>query len=166
MALFLIMVIVLDFVVGFVALGIGRSFWAYFFLAFFLTPIIAFIVLLIKGKMTLEELLDKEDHIFYCPSCDRLYYSIEPCECASCGKRLLETTILKKEWESMSENVQNDYCEDFLNGLYLRHGVQNANHVSTNNSRADELKKYKELLDMGAITSEEYERQKANLLNM
>lgn len=31
---------------------------------------------------------------------------------------------------------------------------------------ADELKKYKELLDAGAITQEEYEAKKAQLLNM
>ena len=33
-------------------------------------------------------------------------------------------------------------------------------------SPADEIKKYKELLDMGAITPEEYEEKKKKLLNM
>ena len=32
----------------------------------------------------------------------------------------------------------------------------------TSSSSADELKKYKELLDMGAITPEEYEKRKNN----
>ncbi len=32
-------------------------------------------------------------------------------------------------------------------------------------TKADELKKYKELLDMGAITPEEYEKKKKELLN-
>ena len=36
----------------------------------------------------------------------------------------------------------------------------------TNIDAADELKKYKELLDAGAITQEEYEAKKAQLLNM
>lgn len=33
-------------------------------------------------------------------------------------------------------------------------------------SPADEIKKYKELLDMGAITSEEFEKKKKQLLNL
>ena len=37
-------------VCGFVAKSVGRSFWKYFFLSLFLSPIIGFIVLLIKGK--------------------------------------------------------------------------------------------------------------------
>ena len=36
----------------------------------------------------------------------------------------------------------------------------------TNTSSADELKKYKELLDMGAITPEEYDKKKKQLLNL
>ncbi len=37
--------------------------------------------------------------------------------------------------------------------------------VSTRDSSADEIKKYKELLDMGAITQEEYDQKKKELLN-
>ena len=36
--------------------------------------------------------------------------------------------------------------------------------IEKTGSNADELKKYKELLDMGAITSEEYEVKKKELL--
>lgn len=40
------------------------------------------------------------------------------------------------------------------------------NQFSNNLNMADELKKYKELLDMGAITKEEYETKKKELLNI
>ncbi len=35
-----------------------------------------------------------------------------------------------------------------------------------NSSNIDELKKYKELLDMGAITQEEFNKKKKELLNL
>ena len=38
--------------------------------------------------------------------------------------------------------------------------------VAKDNSNADELKKYKELLDMGAITQEEFDAKKKELLNL
>ena len=43
---------ILSIVAGFVAKSIGRSFWKYFFLSLFLSPIVGFIVLLIKGRKT------------------------------------------------------------------------------------------------------------------
>ena len=42
--------LIFSIVCGFVAKSIGRSFWKYFFLSLFLSPIIGFVVLLIKGK--------------------------------------------------------------------------------------------------------------------
>ena len=40
-------------------------------------------------------------------------------------------------------------------------------HQPVNNvSAADEIRKYKELLDMGAITQEEYDAKKKQLLNL
>lgn len=42
-------------VCGFVAKSVGRSFWKYFFLSLFLSPIIGFVVLLIKGKKVEEK---------------------------------------------------------------------------------------------------------------
>ena len=47
--------------------------------------------------------------------------------------------------------------------------ISNYDEKSTKNvvlSPADELKKYKELLDIGAITNEEYEQKKKELLNL
>lgn len=41
---------------------------------------------------------------------------------------------------------------------------QSVTHIATALSNADELRKYKELLDMGAITNEEYDAKKKKLL--
>lgn len=56
--------------------------------------------------------------------------------------------------------------------LINRQKINNDNSISSNNSssytnisNADELKKYKELLDMGAITEEEYNDKKKKLLS-
>ncbi len=46
----------------------------------------------------------------------------------------------------------------------MKNSLRSSNKTGT--SPADELKKYKELLDMGAITPEEYEKKKKELLNM
>ena len=46
------------------------------------------------------------------------------------------------------------------------HNVQPAPVVINNSSNADELKKYKELLDMGAISQEEYDQKKKELLGL
>ncbi|MBR3588760.1 MAG: SHOCT domain-containing protein [Clostridia bacterium] len=38
--------------------------------------------------------------------------------------------------------------------------------IQENNSEADELKKYKDLLDNGVITQEEFDAKKKQLLNL
>ena len=42
----------------------------------------------------------------------------------------------------------------------------NKNSEQNLNSVADEIKKFKDLLDMGAITEEEYKKKKKELLNL
>ena len=58
--------------------------------------------------------------------------------------------------------------EEFYNYIMKKINESNSNQGSSNsnNSAADEIKKYKELLDMGAITEEEYEAKKKELLNI
>lgn len=65
-----------------------------------------------------------------------------------------------------TSTVSNEKMEEVFN--YVKKQVEiykNIETVQVNSfSNADEIKKYKELLDMGAITQEEFERKKQELL--
>ena len=80
-------------VCGFVAKSVGRSFWKYFFLSLFLSPIIGFVVLLIKGKKTEERYVvirDEESEEIPEPDA-RTHYVVPVTEvrfCSACGKRV------------------------------------------------------------------------------
>ena len=80
-------------VCGFVARSVGRSFWKYFFLSLFLSPVFGFIVLLIKGKNTEKErVITYEQVIEEVPEYDnRTHTGVSTDEvkyCSACGKRV------------------------------------------------------------------------------
>ena len=52
-----------------------------------------------------------------------------------------------------------------LKNVAVTSDVEILNTSQNNLSVADELKKYKELLDLGILTQEEFEKQKSKLLN-
>lgn len=62
----------------------------------------------------------------------------------------------------------NEYAKEVFDVLYKAfNDYKERGEVSSNPiSSADELKKYKELLDSGAITQEEYDKKKKELLNL
>ena len=72
------------------------------------------------------------------------------------GKASLQTTIMFFPKAGVYQEAMN-----FITKLEEIKRTQ-----KTSSSSADELKKYKELLDMGAITPEEYEKKKKQLLNI
>ena len=49
--------------------------------------------------------------------------------------------------------------------IYVVQPTQNNTPAISSSSAADELKKYKELMDHGVITEEEFQQQKAKILN-
>lgn len=53
-----------------------------------------------------------------------------------------------------------------ISELLIQRQTQNQAHVVQNNSNADELKKYKYLLDSGVISQEEFEAKKKQLLGL
>jgi hypothetical protein len=83
-----------------VASNVGRSFLNYFLLSFFLSPLIGFIVLAIKGKADKEEILDNTPHIFYCKNCMSTFsgHSDTDTKCPDCDISTEETTILTSDW--------------------------------------------------------------------
>lgn len=83
----------LSLVCGLVARRLGRSFWKYFFLSLLLSPILGFIVLLIKGRKvdeaeeTVIRYHDSEDGFFYCGGCGARV-NANANFCPSCGRRM------------------------------------------------------------------------------
>jgi protein-arginine kinase activator protein McsA len=155
--------------VGAIARCVGRSFLAYTALSFFLSPIAGIIVLLIKGKVTQDEILDNTYHIYYCPHC-RLTYKgkdTRKTQCSECKQNTLETLITVDTWRNYTPEQKEDVKHSFDQGMYLRHSpAMQPVRQTQSMSNADELMKYKQLLDSGAITQEKYESMKKQLLNI
>ena len=64
-------------------------------------------------------------------------------------------------FEGKQKNIE---CEKIVE--YIRKRIAETHSYSSSFSAADELRKYKTLLDEGAITQEEYDKKKKELLNM
>lgn len=167
-AVIIISWLILCFVVGYVAQSVGRSFGSYFAIALILSPLIGFIILAIKGKATDEEILNENEHILYCSTCNSTYSSLGEKEeyCQQCGKLLDETTVLRETWRGYSADRKAKLKNEFAEGQHMRNGYTVIQPVVKQTSNADEIKKYKELLDMGAINQEEYDAKKKQILEL
>ena len=90
-------------------------------------------------------------------------------ECPTCKCTLKETTILAEDWRRLSSEEKLQLKREFANGKHIKSSLYNDNNKektdSSSFSKADEIRKFKDLLDEGAITEEEYERAKAKLLS-
>ena len=64
------------------------------------------------------------------------------------------------------DGIYANESDDFVTQAIEKTKEVATNITSTKPNAADELKKYKELLDMGAITQEEYETKKNELLGL
>ena len=110
--------------------------------------------------------------IFYCPNCNSTYNSarISRLICPDCKLPLIETVFLSDKWQQFSEERKEELRQRMREG----HGLLGEVEISPEEtvdaapafSPADEIKKYKELLDMGAITQEEFDAKKRQLLNL
>ncbi|WP_035797357.1 SHOCT domain-containing protein [Butyrivibrio sp. MB2005] len=161
--------IILCIVVGAVASSVGRSFSTYLLISIFLSPIIGFIILAIKGKATPDETLLNNQHIFYCPSCKKTFSAIgnNKSDCPNCSVPTKETTVLTETWRTYTDSQKEEMKMAFEQGQYLRMAPFMQPVVNqTTVSGADEIKKYKELLDNGVITQEEFEAKKKQLLDL
>ena len=178
--------------VAIIASGRGRSGIGFFLLSMVFTPILAIIVLLLMGKSEgksgpKSSSLDEVDHIYWCPSCDSTYsdYDNKNASCPSCHNKLFETTVLAVDWRKQSPEGKTTLKKAFARGEYLRNDdsitepahignitsspvfVENKTTESNtvgNMSVVEEIAKCKELLDAGAITQEEYESLKKNMI--
>lgn len=167
MFVYIIGAVVLDVVVAWVAQSWGRKFSDYFLLSLFLSPLVGFIVLAFHGKATREEILDNTPHIFYCSSCGSTYSGETNVntKCPDCNVFTVETTILRDDWRKFTQDRKEQMKELFSKGQYLRN-AEVISKITKTSEGADDIKKYKELLDMGAISEEEYEAKKKQILNL
>ena len=110
--------------------------------------------------------------IFYCPNCNSTYNSARMSRliCPDCKLPLMETVFLSEKWQQFSEERKEELRQRMREG----HGLLGEAEIIPEEtvdaapafSPADEIKKYKELLDMGAITQEEFDAKKRQLLNL
>lgn len=157
----------LSIVVGFVASNVGRDFGKYFLMSVFLSPLVAFAILAVKGKKTKDEVLDSTPHIFYCRTCNSAYGGVKEqhTACPDCGNIFTETTILRSDWRTYSDEKKTELKNCFMRGQFLRDSVNSATVTSVTGS-ASEIKHYKELLDAGIITQAEFDAKKKQLLGL
>ena len=90
-------------------------------------------------------------------------------ECPTCKCKLKETTIPAEDWRKLRDVEKLQLKREFANGKHIKSSLYNDKNKektdSSSFSKADEIRKFKDLLDEGAITEEEYERAKAKLLS-
>ena len=110
-------------------------------------------------------------HIFWCTGCGSTFSSSNSkhTECPTCKCTLKETTILAEDWRRLSSEEKLQLKREFANGKHIKSSLYNDNNKektdSSSFSKADEIRKFKDLLDEGAITEEEYEKAKTKLLS-
>ena len=80
----------------------------------------------------------------------------------------METTVLFSDWTTYDDEKKENLKKAFSKGQYSIKSVSVPvkQVVVQQNNAADELKKFKELLDMGAITQEEYDAKKKQILDL
>ena len=162
---------VLAIICGIVAGNIGRKFSNFFLLSLFLSPVIGFVVLLIEGRVAKETSFERflsSPHIFFCNKCNKVYlgtHTDESMSCPHCGEMGFETSLSEREWDLLSKEEKIQRKEDFALGKYaVVFDDQPVTAAPAPSSAADEILKYKQLLDCGAITQEEYDAKKKQLL--
>ena len=140
---------------------------------FFLLVIgIIIVALLPVDEKRKEEYLDNTRHIYFCPQCFSTYSGTSNANngtCPNCKSALSETTILLDTWQTFSDEKKGQMKQAFAEGQYLRYPTTNTVINSATNQvvgGAEEIKKYKELLDEGIITQEEFEAKKKQLLGL
>lgn len=110
--------------------------------------------------------------VFYCPNCNSTYNSawMSRLICPDCKLPLIETTFLSEKWQQFSEERKKELRQRMREGHGLLGEVEIIPEETVDAapafSPADEIKKYKELLDMGAITQDEFDAKKRQLLNL
>lgn len=68
------------------------------------------------------------------------------------------------DWFTVMSRTRQKNFEIFMEAVNMQSGVQTANAEAKSNNSIEQIKEYKQLLDAGIITAEEYETKKKELL--
>jgi len=116
--------------------------------------------------------------LYYCPNCKNMRRAVFARGlCKNCNKQLnIDVTLSEKEWQNMSDSqkmtflVHNRLVEKKNNKNLKTENIESskkqpeATSIMPKLDVTDTIRKYKELYDIGAITSAEYEvKKKANI---
>ena len=132
----------------------------------------------IKYKnIPVAEDFDNIPHIYFCKKCNSTYSGYKndnlSKRCPNCKEELTETTILAKTWREYSKEEKEKAKSEIFAGIHSRNNGKRKSNIAfirkehkSDISVPDEIRKYKELLDIDAITEEEFEKKKRELLNL
>lgn len=144
--------------------GMAGGFWWGFFLW-----IIGIIVVAVRpsDQTKQSDALANTAHIFYCSACNQIFSGTIDKKieiCPKCGSVLLETSVLRKTWDSLSKENRQQMRRAFTQGQYLK--GDHTQMIPPAVSAADEIEKFKGLLDRGVISQEEFDAKKKQLLGL
>ncbi len=110
--------------------------------------------------------------MFYCKACSKTLWGMGLKTCPACKNKLTETDYFITTWIEVPAEKKEGVIQEILNGNYDRKKEEIAEkapieiQTSKNYSSADEIEKFKGLLDKGIITQEEFDAKKKQLLGL
>ncbi|WP_102505660.1 SHOCT domain-containing protein [Salinivibrio kushneri] len=169
---FWFLLLALAIAVGFLASNYNRSGFLWFLLACVISPVIAGIFLLIMGENNEAEILDDLDKVKKAQQDFIQLYCVNE-------KAVKKNPILENAFKELSDtevsSTSKITVEDIdknINMLLMevaRAEAPKAEYVETHNEKASDhfaqLETLKKLLDINAITSEDFEAKKTEILN-
>lgn len=112
----------------------------------------------VMAKEKVDVMTDIPDGGWRCSNCGKVHYSYETS--CSCGKSIFDSASIVKKKEAVIPTIDETLEENSMNT------VGQKDNTNTELSPFDVIRKYKELLDEGIITQEEFDTKKKQLLGL
>lgn len=152
------------------AIASSRNMEGGFWWGFFLS-VIGIIIVAVRPNDYAYTSSSKVESIHYCKKCKGTFSGPDGINCPECNLPLQKTQVLLSDWQTFTPDKKEQLKQAFSEGKCMFGGpeypvstpVAPANSVI---SDADEIKKFKELLDSGIITQAEFDAKKKQLLGL